>query len=213
MGNSLISRIRQPVRREGADKNLLITLLSFATSVVLTRLFLELTGYPQLGTSTLHIAHVLWGGLFLFVASLLPLLLANRWVYTVGALFSGIGVGLFIDEVGKFITQTNDYFYPLAAPIIYTFFLLTVFLYLQIRRPPSRDPRAELYRALDSLAEVLDHDLDPQEYADLEARLRQVAQQASSPALARLAYALLDFLASDSIHLVPPRAGFWSRCS
>jgi hypothetical protein len=26
------------------------------------------TGYPQIGNSTLHIAHVLWGGLLLFGA-------------------------------------------------------------------------------------------------------------------------------------------------
>jgi len=34
---------------------------------------------PQLAAGDLHIAHVLWGGLLLFAASLLPLVLANRW--------------------------------------------------------------------------------------------------------------------------------------
>src|SRR5574341_1028791 len=107
--------VRSPVRRPGADSYLLITLLSFALSVTLTRMFLFLTGYPQLGGGTLHIAHVLWGGLLLFVAMLLPLLLANRSTYMLSAIVGGIGVGLFIDEVGKFITKTNDYFYPAAA--------------------------------------------------------------------------------------------------
>ena len=54
----LTSSIRQPVRRPGAEQYLLITLLSFALSVTLTRLFLEcgpslhnlLVAYrPQLG--------------------------------------------------------------------------------------------------------------------------------------------------------------------
>ncbi|MCZ7570589.1 MAG: hypothetical protein M5U01_18645 [Ardenticatenaceae bacterium] len=211
MGNSLISRVRQPVKREGSEQYLLITLLSFAASVILTRLFLGITGYPQLGTRQLHIAHVVWGGLLLFVASLLPLILANRWVYTAGALLSGVGVGLFIDEVGKFITQTNDYFYPVAAPIIYAFFLMTVLLYLRVRRPPSQDARAELYRALDALAEVIDHDLEPREWADLEARLRQVARRATHPEMARLANALLDFLASDALELVPDTPRIWER--
>src|SRR3712207_6911057 len=47
------------------------------------------TGYPQVGNSELHIAHVLWGGLLLFVASLLPLVFANRWVFKAGALLAG----------------------------------------------------------------------------------------------------------------------------
>ncbi len=113
------------VRRDSAERYLSVVLLSFAASVSLTRLFLSLTGYPQIGGGELHIAHALWGGLLLFIAALLPLIIANRWVFGTSATLAGIGVGLFIDEVGKFITQRNDYFYPAAAPIIYTFFLLT----------------------------------------------------------------------------------------
>lgn len=209
--SGLVSRIRQPVKREHAERYLLITLLSFAGSVILTRLGLALSGYPQLGGGELHIAHVLWGGLLLFIASLLPLLLANRDVYIIGGFLSGVGVGLFIDEVGKFITQTNDYFYPAAAPIIYAFFLLTVLLYVRLRRPPARNPRAELYRALDGLAEVLEHDLEPHERAALEARLRYVATHADQPELARLARALLDFLTSDALLLAPDVPRFWRR--
>src|SRR5215217_5695886 len=185
MQNS-IKRIRKPVKRGDAEQYLVITLLGFAASVILIRLFLELTGYPQVGGSELHIAHMLWGGLLLFAASLLPLVLANRWVYKVGALLAGFGVELFIDEVGKFITQKNDYFYPAAAPIIYAFFLLTVLLYLQVRRPRPSDGRSELYYALDKFEEVLDHDLDAQERADLDARLYWVNRQVTDADTARL---------------------------
>jgi len=185
------SRIRRPVKRQGAEQYILLTLLSFAASVILTRLFLELTGYPQLGGGTFHIAHVLWGGLLLFAAALMPLFIANRWVYTLGALLAGAGVGLFIDEVGKFITQNNDYFFPLAAPIIYAFFLLTVLLYLRVRRPPSRSGRAELYRAFDAMEEVLEHDLDPQERQELEERLRYVRDHSDHPDLALLGMSFL----------------------
>jgi len=203
--NPLSSRVRRPVRRGSVERYLVLMMLSFAASVSLTRLFLELTGYPQLGDAELHIAHVLWGGLLLFVAALLPLIYANRWVYDVSAVLAGIGVGLFIDEVGKFITQTNDYFYPAAAPIIYAAFLLTVLLFMRVRKPISIDSRAELYRALESLGEVLDHDLEPNEFADLQARLERIAAERESPAFAQLATQLLEFLHSDELRVTPER--------
>jgi Xaa-Pro aminopeptidase len=201
--NRSISQVRSPVKRQSAEHYLLIMLLSFAASVSLTRLFLEMTGYPQIGGGTLHIAHLLWGGLLLFIASLLPLIFANRWVYTIGALLGGIGVGLFIDEVGKFITQNNDYFFAPAAPIIYSFFLLVVLVYLRVRRAPRENPRTELYNALDTLEEVLDHDLDRVESKALSERLRFVSQQEQEPELARMAKELLDYVDGDTLYIAP----------
>src|SRR5215212_10143640 len=213
VSNSL-KRVRKPVQREGAERYLMLTLVGFATSVIFTRLFLQLTDYPQVGSGQLHIAHVLWGGLLLFAASLLPLLFANRWTYAVGALLAGIGVGLFIDEVGKFITKANNYFYPAAAPIIYALFLLTVLLYLQVLRTRPRKARTELYQILDSLQEVLDRDLSAQERADLDVRLRRVVRAADDPDIARLADALRGFLASKTLYLAPDPDSYrarWSR--
>lgn len=197
----IIGRVRKPVRRDGGDTYVFYTLLSFAVSVSLTRLFLELTGYPQIGNSTLHIAHVLWGGLLLYIAALLPLIFANRWVYTVGSVTAGLGVGLFMDEVGKFITQSNDYFYPAAAPIIYAFFLLTVLVYLQVRKPKRHSARAELYRALETFTEVLDRDLEPSEFGTLAARLSFVVESGESEELTALAKELLQFISSDAIRI------------
>jgi hypothetical protein len=198
-----ISRVRKPVRRKGGERYMLFTLLSFAASVALTRLFLEITGYPQIGGGELHIAHVLWGGLLLFGAALLPLIFANRWVYVVGSLLAGAGVGLFIDEVGKFITSSNDYFHPIAAPIVYVFFLLTVMIYLQVRRPAAREVRDELYLALDGLQEVLDRDLEPSERLALKLRLRKIADSDQYPDLARLAESLLEYLTSEELRIAP----------
>jgi hypothetical protein len=145
------------------------------------------------------------------VAALLPLIFANRWVYKAGALLAGVGVGLFIDEVGKFITQNNNYFYPAAAPIIYAFFLLTVLLYLQVRRSRSSDARAELYHVFDKFEEVLDRDLDVHERADLEARLGRIDRQATRPDIARLANTLREFLASDALSLAPDSPNLGAR--
>jgi hypothetical protein len=205
------SQIRNPVPRLGAEQYILFTLLSFASSVILTRFFLDLAGYPQLGGNRFHIAHVLWGGLLLFIASLGPLILANRWVYTASALASGAGVGLFIDEVGKFITANNDYFSPLAAPIIYAFFLLTVLLYIRVRRAPIREPRAALYHALDGFEEVLEHDLDPREREELIETLHYVKGQTQSPEMAHLADHLLKFVNDENLKIVPPGSTIWQQ--
>jgi hypothetical protein len=199
------TRIPAAVRRPRAENYLLIMLLSFAASVTLTRLFLEVTGYPQLGGKELHIAHMLWGGLFLFIAALLPLVLANRWVFILTAFLSGIGVGLFIDEVGKFITQNNDYFYPAAAPIIYAFFLLTVLLYLRVRRQPTSNPRQQLYEILEGLEEVLDHDLDQEEKIELANKLQQINQNNSDQDFNTLATALLNYIENGQIKVLPEK--------
>ncbi|MBE0697958.1 MAG: hypothetical protein IH586_13630, partial [Anaerolineaceae bacterium] len=203
--------IKHPVQRNRAELYLLITLVCFGLSVALTRLFLDLAGYPQIGNGELHIAHVLWGGLLLFLAVLALLLFANPWVYPLGAVLGGVGVGLFMDEVGKFITQSNDYFYPWAAPIIYTFFLLTVMIYLRVNRQRQQDARTEIYHALDLLAEVLDHDLEPSEHAELIQHLSQVEKSSDNPDLSRLSALLLEFVSERDLHLAPEHPEAWQR--
>jgi hypothetical protein len=165
------NKIRSAVRRDQAENYLLTSLVAFGVTVIITRVFLQLTGYPQIGDSVLHIAHALWGGLLLFIAVLIPLALANRWAIQVSALLGGIGIGLFIDEVGKFITQTNDYFYPPALSLIYGFFLLSILVYLYFRRSRQENPRAAMYHVLEGLQDALDGDLDAAEADRIEAQL------------------------------------------
>jgi len=202
---------RRAVIRQGAEEYLLITLLAFAATVAGTRLFLELTGYPQIGGGELHIAHVLWGGLFLFAAALALLVYANRWVYRVGALLAGIGVGLFIDEIGKFITSSNDYFYPSAAPIIYAFFLLTVLIFLIFRRPPKITSREALYYIFQDLEEVLDRDLSADERDKALQELAKVRKANPPEELARLATELEEYLQTAPISPTPDRPDFLNR--
>jgi hypothetical protein len=206
-----VHAIRQPVRRPHADTYLLLTLLSFALSVSLTRLFLALTGYPQIGDDVLHISHVLWGGLLLFLAALLPLLVANRWVYRVTAILAGVGIGLFIDEVGKFVTASYDYFFTPAAPIIYAFFLICVLLYLQVSKPRPRHPRSELYATMELIEELLDHDLDENERSEIKSRLAYVIEQEDSPDVAALAQDLFNYFEVNQLNLTPVHPGWLDR--
>jgi hypothetical protein len=202
---------RSAVRRLRAERYLRHTLIWFAVTVISVRWALAATGYPRLGNAELHIAHVLWGGLFLFGAALSPLLFANRWAFEVSAVLAGIGVGLFIDEVGKFITQNNDYFFPPAAPIIYAVFLLTLLLYLRVQREPERTVRHDLYAALDSLPHVLDHDLDERSHAELCDWLSHAREQAQDRKLALLAGALLEVVESEYVALAQRPRGRWER--
>lgn len=208
-----IPAIRTPVRRPRVGTYMLLTLLSFALSVSLTRLILAITGYPQLGDSVLHISHVLWGGILLFFAAMLPIVLANRWVYWLSAILAGVGIGLFIDEVGKFITQSYDYFFPPAAPIIYAFFLICVLTYLQIRRPRPRSSRTELYAVMELMEEVLDHDLDAREHEEIKSLLGYVIERDENPELTRLATDLLDYFDDDQITLSPTTPDWRQRLS
>jgi hypothetical protein len=202
---------RRAVPRPEAERYLRYTLVGFALTVIGVRSFLALTGYPRIAGGELHIAHVLWGGLFLFVAALTPLLVANRWGLDLSAVLAGIGVGLFIDEVGKFITLTNDYFFPPAAPIIYATFLLTLLLYLRVRREPERTVRRDLYGVLDGLARVLDHELDARRHTELRTQLRYARDHAPSEHHARLARALLEFVESEYVELARRPHGRWHR--
>jgi len=209
--NRTYHAIRQPVRRPHGDTYLLLALLSFAFSVSVTRLFLALTGYPQIGGGELHISHVLWGGLLLFIAAMLPLLVANRWVYRVTAILAGVGIGLFIDEVGKFMTASYDYFFTPAAPIIYAFFLICVLIYLQISKPRPRNARSELYATLELMEEVLDHDLDENEQKEIKKRLAYVIEQEENPDLNYLARDLLTYFEKNQLMLTPARPDWLQR--
>lgn len=209
---------RRPVRREGAEHYLFLTLVAFAATVLGTRAWLELTGYPRIGGGDLHVAHALFGGFLLVVAAVLPLTLAGRRSHRLAAVLGGIGIGLFIDEVGKFITTTNDYFYPAAAPLIYATFLLGVLLYLRVRHRRRPDARTLLLTSLQLMEEVVDGDMQAHERDDLRTRLARAATQTSDAEQQRLARALLDFLEARELRVVPrdpgpfdPIAAWWRR--
>lgn len=194
-----------------AWRYVLIMIVAFATTVVVTRLYLEATGYPQIGNETFHFAHALWGGLLLVLAALVLLIFVNRWIYGLSAVLAGLGVGLFIDEVGKFITQQNDYFFPLAAPIIYVAFLLLLLVYLILSHRSATSLRSDMYQVLRELEEVLEDDLSPSERADLLARLERIRDQKVRRDFSELANHLITFLQSSSITIVPERETWLER--
>ena len=121
--------------------------LSGVATVLIVRAFLGLAGYPQVGGASLHIAHVLWGGLLMLTGLLCALLFAGGGARAATAVLGGVGLGLFVDEVGKFVTRRNDYFYRPAAAIIYLVFAALLVTASHLRRRPAVEERNRLATA------------------------------------------------------------------
>jgi hypothetical protein len=132
-------------------------------TILLIRTQLWLTNYPQLGGHGLHIAHLLWGGLGMLIAIFLLVSYLSPVIRRVGAILGGIGLGFFIDELGKFLTSDNNYFFKPTGAIIYIFFVVfyLVARALHIRRIPS--PREYLVNAIELAKDAALDDLDADE--------------------------------------------------
>ncbi|MBN8866997.1 MAG: hypothetical protein J0H98_05550 [Solirubrobacterales bacterium] len=140
--------INNPVRRYDFVQKLEWFLIAAVTMILIIRTQLWLTNYPQLGGSGLHIAHLLWGGLFMVISIWFGLIYLNRWSRTVLAILGGIGFGFFIDELGKFITSDNNYFFKPAAGIIYLIFIVMFLVIRELSRRQELNPRTALANAL-----------------------------------------------------------------
>ena len=112
--------------------------------------------------------------------------------------------------MGKFITQTNDYFFPPALSLIYGFFLLNVFVYLYFRRPALEEPAQALYHALEGLQDALDGDLNTEKAARIETQLA-IARQSDREEIVSLANAISYYLQQEQHHLAAAEPGYWKR--
>lgn len=149
-------------------------LLSAVASLLLVRLYLHLTGYPQVGGEVLHIAHVLWGGLLMLVALVLLLSFIGKRVQMSAAIVGGAGFGVFIDELGKFITKDNNYFYEPTIGIIYAIFVVLYLIFNFLGQKRVLSSREYQMNALTQLEEAVASDMDPRE----KARMRELLQRA-----------------------------------
>lgn len=140
-----------------------IFLVAAVSSLLAIRAYLELTAFPQLGRGQLHIAHMLWGGLFLMAAVVMLLSWRGRPARQAAAFVGGLGFGTFIDEIGKFITADNDYFYQPAVALIYVVFILLYLAIRSIHRERLATKDEYLVNALAELEEVAIGDLDLEE--------------------------------------------------
>lgn len=140
-------RIREPYASSLTE----VWLVSAVTTVLVIRAYLALTGYPTVGGDSLHIAHMLWGGLGMAIGFGMIMLTAHGIWKPTATIVCGIGFGTFIDELGKFITKNNDYFFRPAIALMYGLMIL-LFVVARIlgalRKPTEAD---HLYFAVQGL--------------------------------------------------------------
>ena len=146
------------------------------TTILVIRFYLKITSYPQIGGSSLHIAHLLPGSLLMLTAVIILLGAVNRAARGFSAVLAGLGFGLVWDELGKFITKDNDYFFHATPGLIYITF---VALYLIVRYAAQRRFTQDDYMAnvLDLLKDAAIKDLDVREYEHAKELLSHVSRK------------------------------------
>jgi hypothetical protein len=155
--------------------------------------FLELTGYPQIGSNGIHIAHVLFGGALMLVAMLLQIGFIDRPTQQASAVIGGLGFGTFIDEVGKFVTSDNNYFYRPTVAIIYATFVVAFLVtrtFVGQRRLGQREALANAMRLLGAES---DGAIEPEDRARIVRLLDGATQDSRRTRLAREYLAALRF--------------------
>ena len=148
-------------------------LIASVCSVLAIRFYLYITGYPQIGIGHFHIAHMLWGGLLMMIAIFLLLCFLAKPTFQLAAVLGGIGFGTFIDELGKFITRDNNYFYQPTVMILYIIFILLFLIVKAIDNETKLTRKEYLMNALEMMKEVVLRDLDKEEKKRIRDFIRQ----------------------------------------
>ena len=160
-----------------AQSNLDLLLVSAASSLLLLRFALYMAGYPQVGGGGLHIAHMLYGGVFMLIALVIQISFIGKRSQRLSALVGGAGFGVFIDELGKFITRDNNYFFRPTIGIIYAIFMVLYLVFNTLSRRQKLSSREYQLNALMEFQEAVVQDMDSHEKAHVALMLRKADQK------------------------------------
>ncbi len=161
-------------------------LVTAVASVLVVRAALAATGYPQVGGGGLHVAHVLYGGLLMAIAIIVLEIVPGSRTHSRAAVVGGVGFGLFIDEVGKFLTKDVNYFFKPAVAVMYVVF---VALYLGARELLLARPLTEPRRLALAATAVADLALGQLDGSGRRSALELLDGVAPSPLVAALQHA------------------------
>ncbi|MCX6726362.1 MAG: hypothetical protein NTY75_00910 [Candidatus Shapirobacteria bacterium] len=136
-------------RNDASDE--ILTLLVWAVVAVLgMRLWSEITGKMQIAFGVWHIAHMLWGGLLMLISILILTAFGGKKARNWAMITAGMGWGLFIDEIGKFLTKDNNYWFRPAVIFIYVSFVIIFLVYrwLETRQEKYRKTKPSAWETL-----------------------------------------------------------------
>ncbi len=201
--------------------------VSAVATVLLIRAFLFLTGWPIIGGETLHIAHMLWGGFFMLASIILLLAFLGQKLQHWSALLGGIGFGFFIDELGKFITQDNDYFFQPTFMLMYIIFVGLYFIIRELEKKADLNDTERIVNALhlseEAVLKVVDEEerqelllliQTPAGHEPLFAQLRLIIQETvaapmSSWGAFKAKMRARYFVMTQSKYFIPGIVGLW----
>ncbi len=138
-------------------------IISAIAAILGIRLFLTITNYPTIGGDLFHLSHMLWGGLLLATALGMMLVFLNNDVKRVAAVMGGLGFGTFIDEIGKFITLDNNYFFKPSFALMYILFIVIYIVLHLMNRKREFTEEEYLINSIEIMKDAVMNELDSQE--------------------------------------------------
>ena len=196
-------------KRENAADLILVLMISALVTLLVTRYFLQLFGWPTISFGVWHIAHANWGGMLMVIGSILMLVFHGEKIRKTAAIISGMGWGLFIDEVGKYITKDNDYWFQPAIIIIYISFIILYLIYRHLENNQPQDTKTLLYSAISNLEDAAENELDENEKQETIKNLKKVIKKEKDLNIKNLAKELKLFFEKQETKKINPNS--WWR--
>ena len=138
-------------------------IVSGVVAILVVRFYLTLAHFPQLGKGGLHIAHMLWGGLLMTLSMLILFTFLTKASRYLASVLGGIGFGIFIDEIGKFVTSDNNYFFQPTFLLIYLIFIFIYVLMKTFGKMQQITSEEYVINSIDLMKEAVINDLDERE--------------------------------------------------
>ena len=166
--------------RKEASEYILWVMIWGIVGLLAIRLYLDLNNWPVVGGEVWHIAHILWGGLGMLFGGLANFMFYGKKAKKISATILGLGLGLFIDEAGKFLSRDNDYFFQPAVMVMYVLFIGLFLVYKYMEKYQVKSEASILHSILEDFEEIIGDDLDNKEKARLLEKMEKLTKSKNS---------------------------------